>query len=83
MIAEVTDGTSNTVAWGEALVGDYSKYNNYRGNGMAGANQITAAEVTDARSAPAGTILQKLAGCNAFWAKPSLSGCGGTATRRY
>ena len=76
-IAEVTDGTSNTVAWGEALVGDYSKYNNYRGNGMAGANQIASAEVTDARSAPAGAILQELASCNAFWASPSLYGCGG------
>ena len=41
---------------GEGLVGDYGKLNTYRGNGMSGANQITAAEVLDARSAAAAVI---------------------------
>ena len=36
-LAAITDGTSNTIAFGEGLVGDYSKNNNYRGNGMSGA----------------------------------------------
>ena len=35
-LASITDGTSNTIAFGEGLVGDYTKNNSYRGNGMAG-----------------------------------------------
>ncbi len=66
-ISAVTDGTSNTVAFSEGLVGDYGKTNNYAGNGMAGANEITAAEVLDAKTAPA-AILQALQSCNTFWA---------------
>ena len=36
-LAGITDGTSNTIAFGEGLVGDYGRTNNYRGNGMSGA----------------------------------------------
>ena len=39
-LASITDGTSNTIAFGEGLVGDYSKTNNYRGNGMSGAIDV-------------------------------------------
>src|SRR4051794_21838464 len=35
-IAQATDGTSNTIAFSEALVGTSGKLNNYRGNGMTG-----------------------------------------------
>ncbi len=39
-LAAITDGTSNTIAFGEGLVGDYCKNNNYRGNGMSGAADV-------------------------------------------
>jgi prepilin-type N-terminal cleavage/methylation domain-containing protein/prepilin-type processing-associated H-X9-DG protein len=89
-IAGVTDGTSNTIAFGEGLVGDYGKLNTYRGNGMSGANQITAAEVLDARSAAA-AVIQELQACNAWWANPSIIsqcqggpiGCDGSGLKQY
>ncbi|WP_422930838.1 DUF1559 domain-containing protein [Singulisphaera sp. PoT] len=66
-ISAVTDGTSNTIAFSEGLVGDYGKTSNYPGNGLAGANEITAAEVLDARSAGT-SIVTALQSCNTFWA---------------
>ena len=36
-LASITDGTSNTIAFGEGLVGDYGRNSNYRGNGMSAA----------------------------------------------
>ena len=54
-IAEVTDGTSNTIAFSEALVGDFGKTNNYRGNGMTGVPQDTSLrQITRADQLPGG-----------------------------
>jgi len=71
-ISAVTDGTSNTIAFSEGLVGDYGKTSNYAGNGMSGANTVAAAQVLDARSAGVANITLGLQACNTFWA-------GGTA----
>ncbi|MDR3622227.1 MAG: DUF1559 domain-containing protein [Paludisphaera borealis] len=90
-IAGLTDGSSNTIAFGEGLVGDYGKLNNYRGNGMSGANQIAAAEVLDARSAPA-AVVQELQACNTFWNNTAQItsqcaggpiGCDGSGLKQY
>jgi prepilin-type N-terminal cleavage/methylation domain-containing protein/prepilin-type processing-associated H-X9-DG protein len=82
-LAAITDGTSNTIAFGEGLVGDYSKSNNYRGNGMSTSSaDPTGGIVTNtmpgnnAESNPT-AVLQALNACNAFWATPSLSTCQG------
>ncbi|MDG3006596.1 DUF1559 domain-containing protein [Paludisphaera mucosa] len=75
-LAALTDGTSNTIAFGEGLAGDYAKTTSYRGNGMSGANQILAAEVLDARSAPT-FVVQELQACNTFWATPAMATCVG------
>jgi prepilin-type N-terminal cleavage/methylation domain-containing protein/prepilin-type processing-associated H-X9-DG protein len=73
-IAEVTDGTSNTIAFGEGLVGDNGKTTNWRGNGMAGAPDVAAVEVLyDAKANPA-AVLQALQSCNTFWASGTLTG---------
>jgi prepilin-type N-terminal cleavage/methylation domain-containing protein/prepilin-type processing-associated H-X9-DG protein len=81
-IAAVTDGTSNTIAFGEGLVGDYSKNDNYRGNGMSGASDPTGGIVpatmpgNNAESNPK-AVLQALQACNAFWVSPALKTCSG------
>ena len=74
-LASITDGTSNTIAFGEGLVGDYSKNSNYRGNGMstssdaAGGIVSTTMPGNNAESNPA-AVLQALQVCNAFWKTP-------------
>jgi prepilin-type N-terminal cleavage/methylation domain-containing protein/prepilin-type processing-associated H-X9-DG protein len=70
-LAEVIDGTSNTVAFGEGLVGDNGKKNNYRGNGMSGATGPAGYGMIDAKANPA-LIIQALQACNTFWAKNTL-----------
>jgi prepilin-type N-terminal cleavage/methylation domain-containing protein/prepilin-type processing-associated H-X9-DG protein len=81
-LAAITDGTSNTIAFSEGLVGDYSKNNNYRGNGMAGATDPTGGIVpstmpgNNAESNPK-AVLQALQACNAFWQGTALATCSG------
>jgi prepilin-type N-terminal cleavage/methylation domain-containing protein/prepilin-type processing-associated H-X9-DG protein len=81
-LASITDGTSNTIAFGEGLVGDYSRNDNYRGNGMSGATDPTAGIVpntmpgNNAESDPKNVLLA-LNACNAFWVSPALATCVG------
>jgi len=83
-LASITDGTSNTIAFGEGLVGDYTKNSNYRGNGMAGAADV--AVVSGSSGTPIGgnnsesnpaAVLQALSNCNAFWQGSALATCSG------
>jgi prepilin-type N-terminal cleavage/methylation domain-containing protein/prepilin-type processing-associated H-X9-DG protein len=81
-LAAITDGTSNTIAFGEGLVGDYSKTDTYRGNGMSGAidspgivsgtgaNPLAG---NNAETNPA-AVLAALQTCNTFWS--TLTSCG-------
>jgi prepilin-type N-terminal cleavage/methylation domain-containing protein/prepilin-type processing-associated H-X9-DG protein len=71
-IQHVTDGTSNTIAFGEALVSISGRGNSYRGNGMA-----TGVNTDSFRSSSTGLDVEQktpqaladaLAACNAFWA---------------
>ncbi len=80
-LAAITDGTSNTIAFGEGLVGDYSKNSNYRGNGMSTTDTtggIVPATMpgNNSESNPA-AVLQALQACNAFWKTPALATCQG------
>ncbi len=83
-LASIVDGTSNTIAFGEGLVGDYSKNSSYRGNGMAGAPDVSvvsgsstpAIAGNNAESNPA-AVLQALQNCNTFWKSSSLATCSG------
>ena len=86
-LAAVIDGTSNTIAFGEGLVGDFSKNNNYKGNGIVGATDVpvvsgssgTPIAGNNAETNP-GAILQALNNCNAFWASSSLATCSGASS---
>jgi len=81
-LASITDGTSNTIAFGEGLVGDYSKNANYRGNGMSGATDPTGGIVpgtiagNNSESDPKNVLLA-LQSCNTFWASTALRTCSG------
>jgi prepilin-type N-terminal cleavage/methylation domain-containing protein/prepilin-type processing-associated H-X9-DG protein len=80
-LASITDGTSNTIAFGEGLVGTgtgaTSSTPKYRGNGMAGVVDgpgIVSGTIAgnNAESNPA-AVLAALNTCNAFW---STASCG-------
>ena len=81
-LASITDGTSNTIAFGEGIVGDYNKNSNYRGNGMAGVADPTGGIVpntmpgNNSESNPM-AVLQALQACNAFWKGSALATCSG------
>jgi prepilin-type processing-associated H-X9-DG protein len=81
-LAAITDGTSNTIAFGEGLVGDYGRNDNYRGNGMSGVPDPTGNIVpgtmpgNNAESDPK-NVLKALQACNAFWVTPALATCVG------
>ena len=81
-LASITDGTSNTIAFGEGLVGDYGRNSNYRGNGMSGVPDPTGGIVpntmpgNNAESDPK-NVVKALQACNAFWATPALATCVG------
>jgi prepilin-type processing-associated H-X9-DG protein len=83
-LANITDGTSNTIAFGEGLVGDYGKNNNYRGNGMSGAADVPTVSGNgnpviagnNAESDPK-SVLLALQNCNTFWKSAALSTCQG------
>ena len=82
-LAAITDGTSNTIAFGEGLVGDYSKNTNYRGNGMSSQNADPTGGIVpstmpgnNAEANPK-AVIAALNSCNAFWATPSLTTCQG------
>ena len=80
-LAAITDGTSNTIAFGEGLVGDYGKNANYRGNGMSAAGdsaQIVSQTMPGNNSLnnPA-AVLAALQSCNSWWATTPLRTCSG------
>ncbi len=84
-LASITDGTSNTIAFGEGLVGDFNKNNNYAGNGMAGATDVPAVSGTGAgpvvssnnAEADPKSVVLALQSCNAFWTTAALATCVG------
>jgi prepilin-type N-terminal cleavage/methylation domain-containing protein/prepilin-type processing-associated H-X9-DG protein len=84
-LAAVIDGTSNTIAFGEGLVG-IPAGGNYRGNGMSGAPDVplisgsggagTYIAGNNAEVNPA-AVLQALSTCNTFWNSSALKTCSG------
>ena len=67
----VTDGASNTIAFGEALVGVAGRGNTYPGNGMSGPTSTTHFskdwDGQDVEQKPAASFAAALQQCNAFW----------------
>jgi prepilin-type N-terminal cleavage/methylation domain-containing protein/prepilin-type processing-associated H-X9-DG protein len=81
-LAAATDGTSNTIAYSEALVGDFGKRNNYRGNGMTGVTprDPNFSQLDPRNNVPA--IMAGLQSCNAYWNSAAIVTCpGGNCNR--
>jgi prepilin-type N-terminal cleavage/methylation domain-containing protein/prepilin-type processing-associated H-X9-DG protein len=75
-IQSVTDGTSNTIAFSEGLVGSYSATAGYRGTAVVAAG-VTAAQFLDAWQSPA-AVLAGLQTCTQlFQAGTNLNGWRG------
>jgi prepilin-type N-terminal cleavage/methylation domain-containing protein/prepilin-type processing-associated H-X9-DG protein len=75
-ISGCTDGTSNTIAFSEALVGNPAKesgYSTYRGESVMNVNSVLAANMYDATQNPQ-AIFTALAACNALFQGPSANG---------
>jgi prepilin-type N-terminal cleavage/methylation domain-containing protein/prepilin-type processing-associated H-X9-DG protein len=71
-LAACTDGTSNTIAFGEAMVGIAGRGNGFRGNGMALTSKSTTNfskdwDGQDVEQKPASSLNAALAQCNTFW----------------
>jgi len=73
-ISSVTDGTSNTIAFGEGLVSD-GQNRKYRGNGMTGVGTAPGAlnsQINASDNTP--LVMQALQACNTFWSGTSMLG---------
>jgi prepilin-type N-terminal cleavage/methylation domain-containing protein/prepilin-type processing-associated H-X9-DG protein len=75
-LRDITDGSSNSVAFAESLVGNGGKSAGYRGNGVAG---LCYAWILDASQNPTQTMAT-IQACNAGWNQALTSGSpyGGT-----
>ena len=89
-IQSVTDGTSNTLAYGESVVGRAIQAPQQTNIGLINVAIPAAALVYDAKTAPA-AVLSGIQACDAAWNSPSAtvdlraaagSGCTGASSRR-
>ncbi len=71
-LASCTDGSSNTIAWGEGLVSISGRGNSYRGNGInTGTNTDkfnSESTGLDVQQKTAQALADALNACNTFWA---------------
>jgi len=78
-LSHVTDGASNTIAFGEGLVGD-NQNTRYAGNGITGANGGSAPaglnNLIDAKQ-DSNLVMQALELCNTKWKDPAILGNSG------
>jgi prepilin-type processing-associated H-X9-DG protein len=75
-VADITDGTSSTIAFGESLTGN-GKSQTYRGNGVAIAGYCWNYDIETVSAYYLQTVLPN---CNAGWQSIATTGSNGNAT---
>jgi prepilin-type N-terminal cleavage/methylation domain-containing protein/prepilin-type processing-associated H-X9-DG protein len=68
-VRDCLDGTSNTVAYSESLVGPQNNRANQKGTGVTGVSGATTGMAMDANSLPIATINGALSACDTAWQK--------------
>jgi prepilin-type processing-associated H-X9-DG protein len=68
-VRDCLDGTSNTVAYSESLVGPQTSRANQKGTGVTGVSGATTGMAMDANSLPIATINTALSACDTAWQK--------------
>jgi prepilin-type processing-associated H-X9-DG protein len=66
-VQDVTDGTSNTVAFSEFIADSGSGFQNVPGKGTGGAGNLKAVYLLDVRSVPFATLQADIVACTAKW----------------